>query len=73
MTDWGSMETAPRDGKQILLFTSGGDFVVGEWRRFRDGTAIWQIGHTQTGIIALPAIATHWMLLPQPPKKERSR
>jgi hypothetical protein len=30
MIDWKRMDSAPKDGKQLLLF-EGGDFYIGSW------------------------------------------
>jgi hypothetical protein len=67
MTEWQTIDTAPRTGEKILLYACTGDVAVGEWREFSDGTTMWEMGHTKTTIIGLNATATYWMPLPPPP------
>ena len=55
---WLPIETAPRDGSQVLMFSAWSDRTVGYWSSHR-GTWVDQ-GH---GIV----VATHWMPLPDPP------
>ena len=68
MTDWKPIETAPKDGTEILVcgFASRGYYVTtakwhGEWMLFNaddDAHTVESFDHT------------HWMPLPSPPKEE---
>lgn len=68
--EWQPIETAPKDGKRILLFHHYA--VIGGWRNlwYRQGGADmhgWvctegEIGNQIRGV-------THWMELPQDPKE----
>ncbi len=66
MDAWQPIETAPKDGTQVLVW-SGQEFAVVEYYQDKDGTSFWEIGHTP-GARCFAAIAlTHWMPLPEPP------
>jgi hypothetical protein len=52
------MQTAPRDGTPVLIFTQWHDRVIGHWSPYR---GIWiDASH---GVV----VATRWMPLPEPP------
>ena len=59
MTDWQPIETAPKDGTDVLVWCGGAMFIaymeVGRW--FFD--------RTDHSVKPLP---THWMPLPAPPE-----
>ncbi|PVE22209.1 hypothetical protein DC522_22175 [Microvirga sp. KLBC 81] len=55
---WQPIETAPRDGSPILIFTAWSDRTVGYWSAHRK---IWV--DQSHGIV----VATYWMPLPDPP------
>lgn len=55
---WQTMETAPKDGTEILLWDAGKFAIVGYWHPLS--------GHWTTGDYAL--VPTHWMPLPEGPK-----
>jgi len=63
---WQLIETAPRDGRQILLYVPP-EYVVAQWRVFSDGTSIWVIGHNTTSglTVALSRSATLWHPIPE--------
>ncbi len=63
---WQLIETAPRDGRQILLYVPP-EYVIGQWRVFADGTSIWEIGQNPTrgSIVALSHTATRWHPIPE--------
>lgn len=60
MTDWQPIETAPKDGTPVWLFSpeDNPQQFVGSWESFED-QGWW--GYAGTGV-------THWMPLPEPPK-----
>lgn len=63
MTEWQSIETAPKDGSAILLY--GGPLqVVGSWKEFVGGRGAWFGFYDGEPCIENP---THWMPLPAPP------
>jgi hypothetical protein len=80
MTDWQPIETAPKDGTPILLFTPGvrssavGPVGVGRWvesqtvkyGRIVDDRRYWLVNGL---VLALPHDKpSHWMPLPPPPR-----
>lgn len=72
MSDWQPIETAPKDGTQVLV----GRFVPGDKydRRIR---VDWWHGHMKHGYTGFGHFnpiywpPTHWMPLPAPPKNKR--
>jgi hypothetical protein len=79
MSDWQPIETAPKDGRDVLLFWCdeyGPDtiqvYACGHWREFGDGSRGW-IGesfHASEKCFwtrLLGEHPTHWMPLPDPP------
>lgn len=74
MSEWQPIETAPKDGTQILLRV---DSVVhqGEWQGPSDGAIYARTKSTfnwfsvSCGSSLYDAAVTHWMPLPQPPKE----
>lgn len=87
MMEWQSINTAPRDGTEILVYCEGlndfqrvlsGDIVIAAWNttQFRGGA--WYSdsessmeGYESTGdyVVHDPICPTHWMPLPDPPRK----
>ena len=65
MMDWQPIETAPKDGYEILTYgvcDEGFPFMwVSGWWTFPDGTGHWTGWHDDSWI-------THWMPLPEPPR-----
>ncbi len=66
---WQPIETAPKHGKRILLWSPTDDIEVGEW-----STSVWTYGggwinneNRSDTVILKP---THWMPLPMPPKRD---
>jgi hypothetical protein len=55
---WSPMETAPRDGSEILCFTSTGDYEIAHWLPV---THCWV---SKRGILVEPS---RWMRLPKSP------
>lgn len=76
---WRSIETAPKDGTRVLLFSpsyegnDGGDMVIARWVPPRGsgqcGDFVWEIV-LDAGTMA-ESIPTHWMPLPAPPEAAR--
>jgi len=72
MTDWQTIDTAPKDGTEVLCHYGqawGGETVVLAW--FKDwngkGNGAWvREGDNDY------ADPSHWMPLPEPPKEEES-
>jgi hypothetical protein len=59
MTDWQPIETAPKDGIWVLLYSPPGGFSVARyWPSFGFRGGFWD------------GDATHWMPLPAPPAQE---
>lgn len=59
MADWQTIDTAPKDGTEVLLWL-GDDVALGYWRE--DAQAF----DSEVGWIR--PMPTHWMPLPDPPK-----
>lgn len=60
--NWQQIETAPRDGTEILIFTGFCFYVVTYDDRF---SAPWRIRDSEGLNDHVP---THWMPLPEPPE-----
>ena len=67
MTEWQPIETAPKDGRQILVF-DGKEMAAAEYYQAKDGSAFWEIGHSERARLYLRKTLTHWMPLPEPPE-----
>lgn len=82
MTEWQPMETALRDGTEILLLTTLGitqaRFHPGEWHDYHEGREYdgpvwvccddqWQIEIEETPDGYYDGMATHWQPLLEPP------
>lgn len=76
MTKWQSIETAPRDGTPLLLWArlkskppTGDDFhpIVGFWHRSIER---WKVTPDDLNSED-DLIATYWIAIPDPPKKQR--
>ena len=68
--DWQPIETAPKDGRGILICAgSGEDRVVGEAEFSSDGAWWWAntVGENWDPIEETWGPPTHWMPLPDPP------
>ena len=73
--DWQPIETAPRDGRYVLLWGDDIGCVVGSWC---DECEVWEAhGGMLAGSVAdvcgptICADVTHWAELPPPPSKEK--
>lgn len=68
MAGWKPIETAPRDGTQILVW-DGTVFTCAEFRVLRNGRSGWEIGRSVDGQIAfIHGDISHWLPLPEPPR-----
>lgn len=73
--DWKTIDSAPRDGTSILVYSSIGNPVTMEgvviaefWehQQIDDGNEWWSVSHDGLGTTCFNP--THWMQLPEPPK-----
>lgn len=68
MSEWQPIETAPRNGEDILVWDGKGAGVVC-FMRFQDGTTRWCMGTDSCGVTMFARQQlTHWMPIPEPPK-----
>lgn len=71
--DWLPIESAPKDGTAILIFTPRHDRkqVCEAWwaRDYEGAPGYWMtpLGPSGRGYTILPSAVTHWMSLPDPP------
>lgn len=63
--EWQPIETAPKDGRRILLADMFENVEIGFWNR---DLGQW-MDDAQQGWIE-PTWPTHWMAIPQPPQIE---
>ena len=73
MSEWQQIETAPRDGKQILGLNNRGNISVIYWNDMESG---WAIPFTDLSPNLFwngrcGSVSTHWMELPSPPQEEQ--
>lgn len=74
MSEWKTIDTAPKDGSEILIYL-GAPWNKPEKARWYEPWGNWQAGvipsdparEERFGIGS--AIPTHWMPLPEPPKE----
>jgi hypothetical protein len=75
MSEWQPIETAPKDGAEILLGFAGEKWIVqGRWvgdYKARDG-AWWALNNDPTDAWGGELYPTHWMPLPSPPTPAHS-
>lgn len=70
---WLPIESAPRDGTNILVWSPHGEahgkpsIVAVDWHTY-NGESDWRIGVGEFGPLALHAPPTHWQPLPEPPE-----
>lgn len=65
MTNWQPIETAPKDGNDIIVFCDDtNEMMVAFWNKKYEG---WQfaMGHYDGAHVCSPS---HWMPLPEPPE-----
>lgn len=70
MSEWQLIETAPKDGRWLLLFGDGVGFGSCKFIGYYGGRHGYDDVHTwrETGFNAYAAEPTHWMPLPESPK-----
>lgn len=64
MQGWQPMETAPKDGTEVLVFSKYEDIVIAKWAEWGGRDGGWIVGMEYA--VSSP---THWMSLPEPPKE----
>ena len=69
MSEWQPIETAPKDGTEVFLWTEEKpNIVVAYWDTY-EGSGWWRFSESVLSDIAGEVEnATHWMPLPEPPK-----
>ena len=75
MSDWQTIESAPKDGAAVLVYTNGGQVTEAYWSsdnqswilRFYDEDN--RFLRAKGGMEIFHISPTHWMPLPPPPKK----
>lgn len=65
MSEWQPIETAPKDGRDILLWPTRWPRKKIDLGFWNDGSGSWSLS---TDIEYSPQNPTHWMPLPEPPK-----
>ena len=74
---WQSIETAPKDGYDVLLCDVRGRIHIGSFRtdlNDEDGEPLWLANDHDDyscGLASTPISATHWMALPEPPMSDK--
>ena len=73
MSEWQPIETAPKDGTNILL-TNGRQGVCGYWGEWRQSAFLRQRDNwcSYWLVQECGTQPTHWMSLPEPPANPRS-
>ena len=68
MSEWQPIETAPKDGEDLLLWWEE-DVAIGCWWLFHPNVhpPRWVDSREDAGVTHDPE-PTHWMPLPEPPK-----
>jgi hypothetical protein len=64
---WQPIETAPKDGRYLLLSRNCGVPFIGRWHKLRADDGVW-LGHDDVDVEP-----DHWMALPQPPEPSHDR
>lgn len=63
MSNWQPIETAPKDGTEVIVFEANFPKVIFIAKMGRQGIGVWD-WMTTDGDVAFPA---YWMPLPKPP------
>ncbi len=68
--EWQSIESAPKDGTVIDIWTKNGRYTDCKWNPIKNCFQHWWVNDFESfEWTGLPYIATHWMPLSEPPKK----
>lgn len=70
MSEWQPIETAPKDGTEVLTYREAGLMAVAVWVKYYP---IWRGGDESGWVVSDGADlvgVTHWMPLPNPPSAE---
>jgi hypothetical protein len=67
MSEWRTMETAPRDGEPILMYSDGGRFIVRWWTADVQGGWSLDLGGENECIVLREQDDMRWMPLPSAP------
>ena len=71
MSEWQSIETAPKDGTLFLGYRDSDGCVREAYRVQRDDCEMWCFGGSSGAENIAPWLKpTHWMPLPPPPENE---
>ena len=77
--EWQPIETAPKDGTKILVFTAMGEIEMSEWyvsKNYRydhiEGDVYKKVLDEEVGLWN-SNYPTHWMPLPKPPSAESAK
>lgn len=65
---WQPIETAPKDGRKVLLYDSGYVHSDSSYLIAGFDMGAWWGQSTRSGVSIVWRNATHWMPLPEPPK-----
>ena len=68
MSEWQPIETAPKDGTEVLVWSEHGGVESAYWEAGCYGHSGWTIYQIRTEIAEPDFPPTHWMPLPEPPK-----
>ena len=65
---WQPIETAPKDGTEIIVFEKGGVICTAYWESGYFGHSGWTHHQSRSDVDAVNP--SHWMPLPNPPSLE---
>lgn len=66
---WQPIETAPKDGTQILVW-DGSNMICVKWHEIPQQFAAWEFAHTNDHAHFVTRDVTHWRPLPEPPSEK---
>lgn len=72
--EWQPIDTAPKDGKWIALWSQDGGVSVGYWGpTYFDSDYAWVRYHHRSDSEEVRPVPTHWRPLPQPPAPQQTK